>query len=149
MMNKINFYTVFLLFFIVSCSAGTRFSTGRPVKDSSSVKPAQNSDRFTEGQILKGECSYYGTKFHGHKTANGETFNMYKLTAAHKKLPFGTILEVENLKNGKKVRVRINDRGPFKKNRIIDLSYAAAEIIGLLKTGVTTVKAKIIKLGVS
>ena len=72
---------------------------------------------------------------------------MYQLTAAHRALPFNTILEVENLDNHKKVRVRVNDRGPFKKGRILDLSYGAAKRIGLIATGVAKIKAKIIHLG--
>jgi rare lipoprotein A len=97
--------------------------------------------------VLKGECSYYADKFHGRKTANGEIFDMHKMTAAHKQLPFNTIIEVENLENNKKVTVRINDRGPFKPGRIIDLSYAAAKKIDLIKSGTAQIKAKIIKLG--
>lgn len=102
---------------------------------------------FREGQVLSGYCSYYGKKFNGRKTANGEVFDMYQLTAAHRALPFNTILEVENLDNHKKVRVRVNDRGPFKKGRILDLSYGAAKQIGLIATGVAKIKAKIIHLG--
>ncbi len=102
---------------------------------------------FREGQVLTGYCSYYGKKFNGRKTANGEVFDMYEMTAAHRALPFNTILEVENLKNHKKIRVRVNDRGPFKKGRILDLSYGAAKKIGLIATGVTKIKAKIIHLG--
>lgn len=93
----------------------------------------------------KGEASWYGPGFNGKKTANGETFNMNKLTAAHKKLPFGTKVKVTNLQNGKSVIVRINDRGPFVKGRIIDLSKKAAQKIDLIKVGHTPVKLEIIK----
>lgn len=82
-----------------------------------------------------GYASWYGKEFHGKKTASGEIFNMNALTAAHRKLPFGTYVLVTNLSNNKKVIVRINDRGPFYKKRIIDLSKKAAEKIGLTKVG--------------
>lgn len=87
-----------------------------------------------------GKASYYGKKFHGRKTASGEIYHSGKLTAAHKSLPFGTLVKVVNPKNGKSVTVKINDRGPYAKGRIIDLSGAAAEQIGLLSSGVATVE---------
>jgi len=141
MMTKNNFLIfVFIVFYtFCSCAADTRFSRQ---KSRSKVKREYKTD-----QILTGECSYYADKFHGRKTANGEIFDMYKLTAAHKTLPFNTILEVENLSNNKKVKVRINDRGPFKPGRIIDLSYAAAKKIDMIKSGTAKIRARIIKLG--
>lgn len=101
-----------------------------------------SSPRPHRGGALIGIASYYGKKFHGRKTANGEIFDMYKLTAAHKTLPFGTRVLVTNIKNGRSVTVRINDRGPFVKGRIIDLSYEAARRIGI--TGIAKVKLVII-----
>ncbi len=92
-------------------------------------------------QVYYGMASYYGKDFHGKKTANGEIFNMYALTAAHKSLPFDTKVRVTNLQNNRSVVVRINDRGPFVKGRIIDLSYAAAQKIDMVAMG--TVKVKI------
>lgn len=91
-----------------------------------------------------GIASWYGRDFHGKRTANGETYDMYKLTAAHNRLPFNTIVEVKNLENYKKVIVRINDRGPFIKGRIIDLSYKAAMRIGFDKDGTAPVSLRII-----
>ncbi len=91
-----------------------------------------------------GYASWYGGKFHGRTTASGETFDTHKLTAAHKTLPFDTMVEVTNLDNGKKVRVRINDRGPFVEGRIIDLSMAAAKEIGMLGEGVAPVRIEIV-----
>ena len=91
-------------------------------------------------QVQQGEASYYHNKFRGKKTASGEKFRQYKLTAAHRTLPFGTKVKVTNLRNGKTVRVRINDRGPFVDGRIIDLSRKAARKIDLLKSGVAPVK---------
>ncbi|QEN04997.1 septal ring lytic transglycosylase RlpA family protein [Thiospirochaeta perfilievii] len=95
---------------------------------------------------LKGEASWYGGKFIGRQTANGEIFDTMLYTAAHKTLPFNTIVEVTNLDNGKKTTVRINDRGPFIKGRIIDLSQKAAEDIDMVKTGTAKIVLKVIKM---
>ncbi len=93
-----------------------------------------------EGFVQEGVASWYGKKFHRKKTASGEIFNMWDKTAAHKTLPLGTYVKVENLSNQREVVVRINDRGPFVKGRIIDLSYGAAREIGLIGPGVTRVR---------
>jgi rare lipoprotein A len=87
-----------------------------------------------------GMASWYGGEFHGKKTANGEIFNTYEFTAAHKELPFNTVVTVTNLTNGKTVKVRINDRGPFVAGRVIDLSYAAAKELGMVEAGTSRVK---------
>ncbi len=92
-------------------------------------------------------ASYYAEAFHGKRTSNGETFNMYSLTCAHKSLPFNTVLKVTNLRNGKTVEVRVNDRGPFVQNREIDLSKAAAVKLGMIGSGTTKVKLEIVKKG--
>lgn len=86
-----------------------------------------------------GVASWYGERFHGRRTASGEAFNMNEFTAAHKTLPFGTQVRVRNLDNGQEVVVRINDRGPFTRGRVIDLSRAAASAIGLIQTGTARV----------
>ncbi|MBW1852709.1 MAG: septal ring lytic transglycosylase RlpA family protein, partial [Deltaproteobacteria bacterium] len=109
-----------------------------------------NGERYyplsdSEGFVQYGNASWYGEAFHGRPTASGEIFNMRKKSAAHKILPLGTYVRATNLSNNKQVIVRINDRGPFVKGRIIDLSYAAAKEIGLIKPGVG--KVKIIALG--
>jgi rare lipoprotein A len=88
-----------------------------------------------EGYKEKGEASWYGGNFHGRKTANGEIYDMHALTAAHKTLPFNTWVKVTNLSNNREVQVRINDRGPFAYNRIIDLSYTAAKKLNLVGPG--------------
>ena len=90
----------------------------------------------------KGYASYYADFYEGRKTANGEVFKHNKITAAHKKLPFGTKVEVTNLKNNKSIVVRINDRGPFVKGRIIDLSKAAAKEIDMIGDGIVKVKIR-------
>src|SRR5512132_2644954 len=94
--------------------------------------------------VQRGEASWYGPGFHGRKTASGERFNQYELTAAHKKLPLGTKATVTNLKNGKTIQVEINDRGPYARGRIIDLSKAAADRLGMKKAGTTPVRVEVI-----
>lgn len=98
----------------------------------------------SENFVQRGVASWYGTKFHGNKTSNGETYDMYAMTAAHKSLPLPTYVEVSNLSTGKKIIVRVNDRGPFHDGRIIDLSYAAAAKLGTLKNGTSSVEVKAI-----
>ena len=99
-----------------------------------------------ERYIQYGNASWYGRKFHGKKTASGERFNKQSFTGAHKQLPFGTIIRVTNLRNGKDVYVRINDRGPFVRGRIVDISRAAAEAIGFRKRGVAKVRVEVVSL---
>ncbi|MEP5938701.1 MAG: septal ring lytic transglycosylase RlpA family protein [Erythrobacter sp.] len=91
-----------------------------------------------------GRASFYGKRFHGRMTANGELFNMNAMTAAHKTLPFGTMVRVTNARNGRSVVVRINDRGPFIRGRVIDLSRAAARKIGMIQSGHASVRLEII-----
>jgi rare lipoprotein A len=93
-----------------------------------------------EGFSQEGLASWYGKKFHGRKTSNGETYDMYAMTAAHKTLPMNVHLKVTNLNNGRSTTVRVNDRGPFVKNRIIDLSYSAAKELGVVGPGTAPVK---------
>ncbi len=103
--------------------------------------PLPSSQGFEE----IGYASWYGPNFHGRKTASGETYNMYSLTAAHKILPMNTYVRVQNLDNNRSIVVRINDRGPFVRNRVIDLSYMAAKRLGIIGPG--TAKVKITALG--
>lgn len=95
-------------------------------------------------KAIKGIASFYATKFNGKRTANGEKFNNNALTAAHKTLPFGSQIKVTNLKNGLSVIVRINDRGPYVRGRIIDLSKAAAKKIGFGRSGTLRVKLEVL-----
>ena len=94
--------------------------------------------------IETGLASWYGAKHHGKRTASGEIFDQKKFTAAHRTLPWGSIVKVTNLDNGKSVEVRINDRGPFTKGRIIDLSRAAARAVGMLESGVSPVRMEVL-----
>jgi rare lipoprotein A len=134
---------IVIVFSFSACSANVRFSK---TTNADSVKTIQaQKDKNNPNLAIRWRCSYYGKKFHGRKTANGETFDMYQLTAAHKTLPFGTVLRVTNLDNQKTVTVRINDRGPFVKNRVLDLSYAAAKEIDLIKNGTAKIEAEIVQ----
>lgn len=94
-----------------------------------------------KAQTLTGDATYYGTRWHGRRTASGEIFNNDSLTCAHRTLPFGTILRVTNKKNGKSVVVRVTDRGPFRKGAIVDLSMAAAKELDMVRSGVVPVEA--------
>lgn len=97
-------------------------------------------ERSGVGIVQYGIASWYGKKFHGNPTASGEIYDMYQLTAAHKTLPLGSYVMVTNLENNRSVEVKINDRGPFVKGRIIDLSYAAARSIDMVERGTTRVR---------
>jgi len=96
------------------------------------------------GYVEEGVASWYGPNFHGRRTASGEVFDMYAYTAAHRTLPFGSVVRVTRLDTGARVTVRINDRGPFKKNRILDLSYAAARELDLIRRGTARVRIEVV-----
>ena len=96
---------------------------------------------------LNGLATWYGEVLDGHRTASGERFDMFAMTAAHKTLPFGTVVRVVNIHTGRSVDVRITDRGELPANHVIDLSYGAAKELNILKTGVATVKLEILSLG--
>jgi rare lipoprotein A len=98
----------------------------------------------SKGYVEKGIASWYGTKFHGRRTSSGETYDMYAMTAAHKTLPLPTYVRVTNLNNNKSVILKVNDRGPFHENRIIDLSYTAAIKLDIIKNGTGLVEVRAI-----
>jgi rare lipoprotein A len=124
----------FLIVFIINCIAyGCATTTNAP------SLPAPEE--------MHGEASWYGQEFAGRTTANGEIFDPMLMTAAHRSLPFGTIVDVKNPATGQTVRVRINDRGPYVGNRLIDLTYAAAQLIGLVEPGHGPVDLAIVKVG--
>jgi rare lipoprotein A len=129
-----------LLLLVFSCAAGKNIRS-EPAQQLQAEKGIGRSDLIQDGI-----ASWYGDDFHGKITANGEIYDMHKLTAAHQTLPFHTIVEVENLENGKKVLVRINDRGPFIKNRIIDLSLQAAQRLAMTDKGTAAVNIRVISL---
>ena len=97
-----------------------------------------------ETHQLTGISSYYGGFHHGHKTASGEVFNMHALTAAHRTLPLGSRIQVTNLSNGKRITLKVTDRGPYKKGRILDVSQGAAKALGMLKSGTAKVRIHVI-----
>jgi len=101
------------------------------------------------GFVQTGDASWYGTKFHGHRTSSGEPYDMYAMTAAHKTIPIPSYVEVHNLDNQRKIIVRVNDRGPFVSGRIIDLSYVAAKKLGITTKGTGRVKIRVIDPGTS
>ncbi len=133
--------TVIFLFCLalqwIGCTSMPRYRRGE------SSPPVKPGGRF----VQIGIASYYAEDFHGKLTASGETFNMYELSAAHKTLPLGTVVRVTNLDNGKSVVVPINDRGPFVKNRIIDLSYGAAKVLGMIGPGTARVRVEVLEWG--
>ena len=104
---------------------------------------SSHKSRVAHTKPITGIASYYGGKFHGKRTASGEIFNKNAMTAAHRSLPFGTKVQVTNLRNGRTVLVRVNDRGPHVRGRMIDLSQAAAKKIGL--KGLVRVKLEVVK----
>ncbi len=143
--KKVLFIICFLTQFVsVSCSHSKpdyRPGYPRPYKVLGNwYQPLPNAKGFSQ----KGRASWYGKKFHGRKTANGEIYNMYAMTAAHKTLPLGTWIQVKNLENGRSVKVRVNDRGPFVGDRILDLSYKAAVAIDMTGNGTARIKIKVI-----
>jgi rare lipoprotein A len=170
---KLFFVIVFCLF-MSACSTISTTTTSRPSQDAAPENPPDvsqtpdavpkhepksrygNMDSYevfgkryytqdsSKGYVAHGHASWYGTKFHGNKTSSGELYDMYEMTAAHKTLPLPTYARVTNTGNGKSVVVKINDRGPFHGDRIIDLSYAAASKIGILQQGTGHVKVEAI-----
>lgn len=126
---------------------GTETATALSVTRSEEVNKTKETLNANSQQLLarqRGRASWYGRRFHGRRTASGERFNASSHTAAHRSLPFGTRVRVTNLRNGRSVVVRINDRGPYSRGRIIDLSRAAAEAIGMLRTGTAPVRVEVI-----
>jgi rare lipoprotein A len=115
--------------------------------EDSVIRPVVSAGEAEEKFYQKGMASWYGREFHGKVTASGERFDMNEFTAAHKELPFGTVIEVTNLKTGHRARVKINDRGPYRGSRIIDLSFAAAKEMGFIREGEAMVGINVVKWG--
>ena len=126
-----------IVLMIVSLSVLGGCSTGQSIDDQGALER-----EFGEGQT--GVASWYGEAYHGRPTASGERFNMNDYTAAHRTLPFGTRVEVKNMKNRRTVVVRINDRGPYVRGRVIDLSRAAATKLEIMRDGVATVQLTVV-----
>lgn len=125
------------------------FMTGSTAKDANILAYKDRGIKYypryvKKGLIKIGKASWYGEPFHGRLTANGERYNMYSMTAAHRTYAMNTVLKVTNLKNKKSVKVRVNDRGPFYSSRNIDLSYGAAKKLGITKQGIGKVKIEVL-----
>lgn len=118
------------------------YASRPPVSRSAPPATAPKRQRGAQYDII-GTASWYGGKFHGRRTANGEVYNMNQLTAAHPTLPFDTWVDITNLRNGRTVTLRINDRGPFIKGRVIDVSRRAAKKLGFINDGITRVGIRI------
>jgi len=148
-MLKIKFVLIFLMI-LSGCSNSPRYRTG-PVKTSGkksiSTPSLKTKSNVEHRKVMKGVSSFYAEDFHGKLTANGEVYDMYGLTAAHKTLPLNTIVRVTNLVNNKSLILRINDRGPYVKGRILDCSYGAAKKLDFVVQGTTDVKVEVIEWG--
>ena len=158
---------IVLIIFLIGCTPAPRYHSSISKKKTTIQKTATVSSQNNEAKIkvkkssnkkkqpkfnpdkktYKGLSSYYGKQFHGKLTANGEVYDMYGLTAAHKIFPLNTICRVTNLSNDKSLIIRINDRGPYVGDRILDCSYGAAKKLDFLIEGVTEVKIDIIEWG--
>jgi rare lipoprotein A len=135
---------VFVIIFLYGCTTSPRFGSTERSRDATLTSAYRDRSAIL---TVEGIASYYAHDFHGRKTANGETYNMYDMTAAHKSFPFNTIIRVHNFSNEKNVIVRINDRGPFVVGRIIDLSLGAAQKIDMIQIGTTQVRLEVLEWG--
>ena len=115
-----------------------------PPSASAAPPPAERQPAVPGEYVEQGVASWYGEPFNGHRTSNGEIYDMHGYTAAHRTLPFGAVVRVTNLDNGQQTQVRVNDRGPFVNNRVIDLSQSAAKAIGMIGPGTAHVKLEVI-----
>ena len=129
-----------------SCTPSPRYSSDFSNSGSNNKKTKKSTKTNHKKQEI-GISSYYGTQFHGKLTANGEVFDMYGVTAAHKTLPLGTVAKITNLENDKSIILRINDRGPYVNGRILDCSYGAALKLDFITSGTAKVKIDIIEFG--
>lgn len=126
--------------------SGCAHSEAWPPREPARETPADTQESAPRAEVQVGYATWYGAALAGHRTASGERFDPSKMTAAHRALPFGTWVEVTRIDTGRKVRVRITDRGPFgHEERIIDLSRAAAQVLGTLKTGVVRVELRVVE----
>jgi len=129
------------LFLLTNCAPKRVPVEGRISRPEKKIEGIEK--RETKG-VQYGIASWYGKDFHGKPTSSGEIYDMHQLTCAHNTLPLGTMVMVTNLENGRSVELKVNDRGPFVKERIIDLSYAAAQILGMYEKGTANVKVEVI-----
>ena len=150
--NKKISLLLFLSLFL-SCTSAPRYGTSSNKTVSSNSKKTKNgpsilnTKNVKHRKIMNGISSFYSEDFHGKLTANGEVYDMYGVTAAHKTLPLNTVCRVTNTSNSKSLILRINDRGPYVKGRILDCSYGAAKKLDFINAGTTNVKIEVIEWG--
>ena len=142
-MNRYLLLALCLLF--ADCTNSPRYGNSTGTRKKSNPRSLKTAKHVPK--VITGISSFYGSDFHGKLTANGEVYDMYGLTAAHKTLPLNTIVRVTNLANNKSLILRINDRGPYIKGRILDCSYGAAKKLDFLMQGTTKVRIEIIEVG--
>ncbi len=133
---------------LTTCTASPRYPVPPPAGRSENLSESphvRSAKVSTEGAYQVGKASYYAHKFHGRQTANGEIFDMYGLSAAHRELPLGTVIRVTHLENGRSLELRVNDRGPFIPGRILDLSLGAAQKLDMVEAGVAEIRIDILK----
>lgn len=143
---------LFLCFLLTACGFKHHLiSEGRifPPQEREAVReekffPESRVEKRETKSVQYGVASWYGPDFHGKPTSSGEIYDMYQLTCAHNTLPLGTVVMVTNLENGRSLEVKVNDRGPFVKERLLDLSYAAAQILGIWEKGTALVKVEVV-----
>ena len=139
-----NLLTAVIALLLISCHSAPRYGK----RGNASITSTSSSGKVTKHRTtITGVSSFYAEDFHGKITANGETYDMYGLTAAHKTLPFNTLVKVTNLDNDKSLTLRINDRGPYAKGRILDCSYGAAVKLAFVGEGTARVKIEVIEFG--
>jgi len=132
-----------IFLFTISCTVSPRYGASTQVNNKKNIK----NNKIKSNSVLRGVSSWYGPNFHGKLTANGEVYDMYGVTAAHKTLTLNTVVRVTNLDNGKSLILRINDRGPYVDGRILDCSFGAAKKLGFHEQGTANVEIKIIEEG--
>lgn len=138
-MRRVEALLIILAVCLLSCTSSPRYRSGGSGSGGGSL--------YSSDFYQKGIASYYGREFHGKRTANGEIYDMNGISAAHRTLPFSTLVEVRNLENGRKITVRVNDRGPFVPGRIIDLSVGAAKALGIFESGTAMVEIRVRRWG--
>jgi len=144
-LKNINFIPLAIIFTMVNLGSNSSIVAAKPANNINQREQTISlHNRSAIASSFGGQASWYGPGFHGRLTANGERYNQNAMTAAHRSLKFGTRVRVTNLNNGRSVVVRINDRGPFIKGRVIDLSAAAARSLNMINSGVVPVKVTIL-----
>ena len=138
---------IVILFFLTACGPRhVAMDRSTPPPEKQEMK--KESVKRKTNEVQYGVASWYGGEFHGRPTSSGEIYDMYQLTCAHNTHPLGTVVMVTNLENGRSLELRVNDRGPFVKDRIIDVSYAAAQMLGMWAKGTALVKVEVISPGI-